>query len=194
MSETVLESVAKVYAEALFDLASESGTNDMIRQEMQTLAELMAKDADFSAFLESPAISRKHKLNVLTKAFSGRFSDLTMNFLAVTAGKARLGLLPVIIPAYMDLEDGRLGQVKGILTTAVALENSERIRYSEQISRALRKKFVLKTKVDPSIIGGMILTVGDKIMDGSILGSLRRVACQLRKNTARETASMILEE
>lgn len=194
MSENETESIAKVYAQALFDLAGERRMNEVVRQEIQALAELIGKDTDLARFLESPAISRDHKTMFLTKVFSGCFSDLMMDFMGVVAAKDRLGFLPVILSEYTDLEDVRMGLVKGTLTTAVALENEERIRYSEQISQALRKTFQLQMKVDPSILGGMILAVGDKIMDGSIRGSLQRMARQLRKKPVQTAASMILEE
>jgi len=194
MSESAKESVAKVYANVLFELAAESRTNETVRREMQALAELIAGNADFAAFLESPAISRGHKKNMLAKVFSGRFSELTMHFLAVAAARDRLGLLPAIIAAYRELEDARTGLVKGTLTTAVPLENAEHLRYAEQIGRALQKKMVLQTKVDPAILGGLILKVGDTLMDGSLWGALQRMARQLRKKPVPAAASMIREE
>jgi len=194
MSESAKEAAAKIYAEVLFELARESQANETVYQEMQALAELITGNADFAAFLESPAVSREYKKNMLAKVFSGRFSDLTMKFLAVTAARDRLGLLPAILSVYKELEDARTGLVKGTLTTAVALENTEHLRYAEQIGRALQKKMVLQTKVDPSNLGGLILKVGDTIMDGSLLGALQRMARQLQKKPVPAAASVILEE
>jgi F-type H+-transporting ATPase subunit delta len=194
MSGNESESIARVYARALFELAVERHLNETVRQEWQALMELTGQEGDFARFLESPSISRKEKTAFFQKVFLDRFSDLMMDFLGVVAAKDRLGLLPVIFSAYTDLEDGRMGLVKGTLTTAVALENGERVRYSEQINRAFRKTFLLKTKVDPSILGGMILTVGDQIIDGSIRGGLQRLGRQMRKNITWETGAWILEE
>jgi F-type H+-transporting ATPase subunit delta len=194
MAEDYRQSVAKVYAEALFSLASECGQNETVLEEINTLADLIEKENDFAVFLASRAISPERKIAVFEKVFGAIFSELMMNFLGVVVKKERVSLLTLIRRSYVDLEDQRAGRVKGTLTTAVALEDGERVRLSEQISRALRKTFSLKTKVDAGILGGMILTVGDRVIDGSIRGSLERMARRFQKNVTLPAVTSILEE
>jgi F-type H+-transporting ATPase subunit delta len=121
---------------------------------------------------------------MLRRVFTDKISDLTMNFLMVLAEKGRLNLIREIQAAYNTLEDQQAGRVKGSLITAVELSSKELHRLSEQINRALRKDVELKTKVDPSILGGLILTVEDTLMDASLRSRLDQLSKKLRLGAA----------
>ena len=185
MAADDIQAIGRVYATAIFELAWESQQADTVRLELAELIEHLDRDEEFVVFLESPAISRDKKKQMLSRVFGDIFTELMTNFLMVLADKDRLALLRPIMQSYADLEDVHAGRVKGRLRTAVPLSKNDEIRLTEQISRALRKTVALQTSVDPSILGGLVLTIGDTLLDGSVRSSLQRFAQQLRQ-TAHE--------
>ncbi len=196
MASDNTNAIALTYAQALFDLAMESQTTDSVRQELGSLVACLEQAPDFTIFLESPSISSAEKLAAIGRIFEGKLTDLIMNFLQIVASRDRLGLLVEIQRCFTGLEDKRVGRVKGTLVTAVELSEKEVVRLTEQIARALRKTVSLNAQVDPSIIGGMVLTIEDTIMDGSIKKSLKRFSQQLRVETVQKlpVASDLIEQ
>ena len=185
MAADNIQAIARVYATAIFELAWESQQTDTFRMELAELIRHLNSQAEFAVFLESPAISRDKKKQTLSRVFGDVFTELMINFLMVLADKDRLALLRPINQSYTDIEDAHAGRVKGHLRTAVPLSKNDEIRLTEQVGRALRKTVSLQTSVDPSILGGLVLTIGDTLMDGSVRSSLQRFAQQLRQ-TAHE--------
>jgi F-type H+-transporting ATPase subunit delta len=178
--------IAGVYASALFELAQEQNLGDAVHQDLEELAQLVETDAELAGFLENPALGHEDKAAVVTKVFHGKVSDLVLNLLMVLAQRDRLALVRDIRVAYNTLEDRHAGRIPGTLVTAVELSKTEQIRLTEQISRALRKTVVLQYAVDPAIIGGMVLTVEDTLLDGSVRCSLRQLGQQLRQEADRQ--------
>lgn len=183
MASDKSQAIAGVYAEALFELAQERGQGESVRQELSNLADLVRADPEWELFLESPAIGREHKIEVVRRVFAERLSDLTGDFLKVLASKDRLALLLEIEKCYLRLEDRQAGRVRGTLTTALELDKKELIRLSEQIGRALHKTVALQNRIDPAIIGGMIISVEDKMIDGSVRRRLQQFSRQARQRT-----------
>jgi F-type H+-transporting ATPase subunit delta len=179
------QAIAKEYAKALFELASQQGQAPAAGEELAAIASLAESNREFGIFLATPAISREQRMQSLARIFSGRVSDLLYNFLMVMARRSRLGLLKDVAGCYQSLEDAAENRVRGTLTTAAAMEVSEQIRVHEQISRAMQKTVSLTDRVDPDIIGGMILTVGGVMMDGSVKRRLEKVAERMRKRGAK---------
>lgn len=176
-------SIAMIYAEAIFELANERQQMQALRTELEQLAQLIEDNPDFKIFLENPVLNRKQKTAVLLRIFENQFSPLMLDFLKVVAAKDRLNLLAEIKNCFGQLEDKQAGRVKGVLTTAVDLSESEKTRLTEQIGQALRKNVTLQYQVDPSIIGGMFLNIEDTIMDASVKGSLQQLTKKLRSQT-----------
>ena len=180
------ESIALVYAEALFELALEKGQAEDLEVEFGHLADLIRDQSEFALFLESPAITTDQKKACLTKAFEGRVSDMFLDFLNVVADKGRLDCLLDMQISFSRLADEKAGRIQGVLTTAVELSKKEQVRLSEKIGRALRKTIELESVVDPSILGGMVLKIGDTLIDGSVKRSLARLRKQLRISGTQE--------
>ncbi|KPK72250.1 MAG: hypothetical protein AMJ79_15820, partial [Phycisphaerae bacterium SM23_30] len=147
------QAVAEVYAEALFELALERQETEQARQELVQLAALIKSQREWALFLECPGVHRSEKGVVIRRVFTGKLSDLMIDFLSVLAEKDRLAALTAIEKCYGELEDKHAGRVKGKLVTAVELDQREQIRLTEQIGRALRKTVALQSRCDPSIIG-----------------------------------------
>ena len=175
-----------VYAAALFELAVERQLTVEVREDLGGLVELLDSDRDWEMFLESPRIGIRDKAAVIKRVLEGKICALTMDFLSVVAAKGRLGGLRAMARHFGELEDIKAGRVKGRLTTAVELDHKEVSRLTEQIGRALRKTVTLEKRCDPAIIGGMILNIGDTVIDGSVQGSLERLSRRLRMKSQRD--------
>ena len=181
--------IGRVYAEALFALSEASRQTKTVRVELDGLAALITDDEDFAAFLASPAIGREQKRASLNKIFASRMSELVMAFLQVANGNERLGLLREVRDAFCDLQDAQAGRIKGTLVTAIELAHDELGRLTEQIGRALRKKVSLEAKVDPEILGGMVVTVGGTVLDASVEKDIQRFSQQLLRRAGQEVRS-----
>ena len=176
-----LESMARPYAEALYELAAERGTVDEIQQELASLGSLGDTLPEWSEFLASPAVSREAKGQVLDRVLGPVVSELMGDFLGVLARKGRLELLGAVRACYSALYDAACHRVRGTLVTAVDLTDEQQRRVTERVSGALGQAVELAARVDAGIIGGMVLTVGDVAMDGSVQRSLERFEGQLQK-------------
>ena len=175
------KAIAMIYAEALFELGHHRQESKKLHLDLKLMAQTVLEHRDLRVFLDSPAINRQQKEESILRIFDGRVGKLTCDFLKVLAGKDRLNLIRQIQNSYEELEDAKAGRIKGTLTTAVELSDNEQSRLGEQVGRALRKDVILQTRVDPAIIGGMVLKVEDTLMDASIKGSLEQFSQKLSR-------------
>lgn len=187
MAADETQSIAMVYAEALFELAEEQELTAEIRQELTDIAALLDANEAFAVFLDTPAVGRDEKTAVIRKVFEGQVTPLMFHFLLILAKKDRLSLIREVRRSFEKLEDAQAGRVKGSLTTAVTLSEQEQSRLREQIGRALRKTVQLQNVVDPTILGGLVLKVEDTVMDLSVRGALE----QSRQNMLEQCAKKL---
>ncbi|MCK5114771.1 MAG: ATP synthase F1 subunit delta [Phycisphaerae bacterium] len=190
MGSDSAQSIGVVYAEALFELAQERQLSSQVRGELEQLAELERENEQWNLFLESPAVRREEKKAAVLRIFSGKVSELTVDFLAVLADKGRLGLLPEIAESFVAMKDQAAGRVRGVITTAVELAQEEQARLAEQISRALQKEVILQAKVDESIIGGMVLKVEDLRFDATVKRKLENFSRKLKERALGQLPSL----
>lgn len=164
----------------MFELALEKKQAEAVQAEFSTLIEIIRSADSFEFFLRSPAISLDAKNETLAKALTGRASDLFMDFLMVVANKDRLDVLVTIYDQYEALLDRYADRVKGALTTAFELSEKEIAKLSKNISQKLSKSVTLEVRVDPAIIGGMVLNIDDTIVDGSVRRRLQLLDRKLK--------------
>jgi len=182
--ETVLdagtERVARVYAEALLDAAARRNQVAEVLEEFASLLEdVFRADPQFEAFLVSGAIGRKPKAAVIHRAFDGRASELFRNFLLVLNDHQRLDTLRDIHAAVRELFDERSGRLRVLVTSAAPLPDDQRERLQQQLQAAYRKEPVLTTQVDPALLGGLVVRVGDWLYDASVRARLDTIRKQL---------------
>ncbi len=171
------ETVARNYAETLLSLARRaddaSGWGVMLRQ----VADAMTADLTLSKFLDSPRIATEQKASVLTRALSDRVPRLFMRFLLTLVRNRRQMLIPEIATEYDTLLDASNGIVHARVTVALAMTDDEHASIGAQLSKIAGKTVVPHVTVDPHILGGVVVRMGDTIMDGSLrrkLATLRR--------------------
>ncbi|HEV3455305.1 MAG TPA: ATP synthase F1 subunit delta [Thermoanaerobaculia bacterium] len=178
--------VARVYARAMLDLAAAQGQEDELLAELQALGEAVAGDPELAAFLASPLVSGEARAEVLEKVFRRRASDLLVDALEVINRKGRLGLLPAIVEAFRGEYRELRGLVDARVTSAVPLSQAQRTSLAAALAKLTGKQPELIERVDPSILGGLVVEVAGEKSDSSLSSRLRDVAMHLAQRAALE--------
>lgn len=160
--------VSRNYAEALLELARRAEDLPGWGKLIQDVANAMEDDPTFRLFLESPKVSEAQKSQVLTEALSDRVPRHFLRFLLALVRKRRQMLIPEVATEYHNLVDVSEGRIHANVTVAREASESERNIIAEQLSRVLGKQAMLHMNVNPAILGGVIVKVGDTVMDGSV--------------------------
>lgn len=174
--------VSKTYGQALFDLALEENALEKILEEEAFIKEVFAKNEELVTLLNHPKISKDEKVKVVENIFKGNISDTMLGFLVIVLNKERYNELNGIF-AYLEdkvREYKNIGVVS--VTTAVPLSDVQKEELTKRLLETTSfKSFEFEYTVDPEIIGGMILRIGDRIVDSSIRTELNEMAKSLTK-------------
>ena len=172
--ETVMEAtgararLARVYAEALLALAQQENAADDVGGELSAVAnEVVGKNPAVAQFLDNPAVTAKTKLPVLGEAF-GNTSELFKKFLHVLAENNRLGHLRDISAAYQAIRDQQAGRVRVVVRSAKPLDDKQKNELQQTLADKLGKQPILNVRVEPELLGGLIVQVGDRVYDTSV--------------------------
>lgn len=171
--------VARNYAEALLALARKADDVPGWGRMMQEVADAVATDAQLRGFLETPRISAEHKTAALGRAFQDRYPRLFVRFLQILVSKGRQRSLGAVASEYAALVDAAAGRVHAQVTLAQAPSDADRDVLAAQLSRRLGRQVVPHVTVNPAILGGVIVRVGDRVMDGSVRRKLAVLRGQL---------------
>lgn len=183
------EAVARVYASALFDLAQSKDQVDTLLEELGDLTAHLKRDADFADFLSTPAVNTAVRGAVIEKLFRGRYGDLLVDSLQVLNNRERLGALGAVAQAYQRLhKDGR-GHVDVHVRTAVPLTDALRTQVRELAGKLAGKQADLVETVDASLLGGLIVQIGDEKFDASVRTRLQTLRSALLERASRELHS-----
>lgn len=172
--------VAKVYSEALFELAEENVSTDDTEKELASLSEIFRAEPDLYKLLSAPTIPDREKADVIEKIFGGKISDTTLDFLCLLTQKGRITELEGIVSAYRRLWCDKSGILEATVTTAVPLTKQQRSKLTEQLTKKYGKKIILSEKTDPDILGGVIVSFGDTMLDGSVRTKLKNLHSELK--------------
>ena len=170
---------ATAYAQSLLQLATEQQTAEAIGQEMAQLKEIVDANPGFREILANPSIGAQEREQLLDRIFRNQVSPLVFNTLGVMNQHGRLGLLDQMAGAYGDLLDEQLGKVEVDVTVAQPLSADQLETARQRISQALKRDAIVHQYVNADIIGGMILRVGDKLIDASVKYQLSAMRDQL---------------
>jgi F-type H+-transporting ATPase subunit delta len=172
--------IARIYAEALLNAADKRGqTQEVLEQLEELVRDVLARDSGFGLFLASAVVGREHKHAALQRAFEGKVNEVLYHFLLVLNDHERLGVLREVAVLMRDLYERRAGRMHVEIVSAVGLDDEQR----ERLRRELRDKFdrepILSTRVDPELLGGLVVKVDDWVYDGSVRARLERIQNQL---------------
>ncbi len=175
-----MEEIAQVYARSLFEVAEERGTTDRVREELGRFTDALQESRELQTFFFSPYFSTEEKKAGLDRAVTGE-DETVRNFLQLLVENHRM---PVVFRVRREVdrlwrEANRLLPVE--ITSAVALDEAISARIGDEIGRQTGREVELRTTVDPEVIGGIVLRVGNSILDASIRTRLEN----LRKQVAQ---------
>jgi F-type H+-transporting ATPase subunit delta len=175
-----MEEIARVYAEALFDVAKENGDLDRVREELGEFADVLSDDREMQVFFFSPYFSSAEKREGLEKAVSGA-SEEFVNFLDLLTEKHRMPLIFRINRQFDEMWKRENRQLDVTLTSAVELDPKVVKDVGAAIEKQTGRSVELDSRVDDGILGGLVLQVGNMVLDASIRNRLEK----LRKSVAR---------
>lgn len=178
--------LGRVYALAILALAEPQGQGEAVLEELAGLAQLVAGDAELELFFASPLIEEEAREEVIEKTFRGRASDLLIDSLQVINRKGRLGQLRAIAEAYRLEYRSLHGLVDARVRTAVPLSTEMRERLRAAIAHFTGKQPDLAEKVDPTLLGGMIVEVAGKKIDTSVSSRLSQLGAGFDRRASQE--------
>ena len=169
--------IARNYAETLLVLATRAQDLRGWGKMLTDVATAMRENPTLRLFLESPKVSASQKSEVIGKAFADRMPRLMLRFFQTLVHHRRQMLIPAIAEEYLNLVDEAEGRIHARVTVAKETDDAGRAAIATHLSRMFGKDVVPHLTVDPSIMGGVVVHVGDTVLDGSVrkrLASLRR--------------------
>jgi F-type H+-transporting ATPase subunit delta len=177
---------ADIYADSLLELADERGLAEPVLAEFASLVEYLRGDAEFAQFLASSVVDVSDRRGVIQRVFTGRLSDLLVNLMLVLNDHGRAGIVPFVYERYKHRFDEQAGRQDVLLTSATALDDAQRDQIRTVLSTMLGRQAVLVEQVDPAILGGLVVKIGDRQYDGSLLRGLARLRESLVERGGRE--------
>jgi ATP synthase F1 delta subunit len=172
---------ARRYAQALLLAAVKAGELDRVEAEVQSLSDLFARTPQLVKFLMQPLVPFSEKERLLRQRLQGRLSPVTLNFLLTVVKHKRADAFEHIARVFEELVREYRGEVVAEVTSAVPLTEYERTITLQRLQEITGKRVLLSERVDPSIIGGMRIIVGNKLLDLSLRGHLERIREHLRQ-------------
>lgn len=173
--------VARSYAEALFDLGERHGAHDDMAQGLAAMSALLESDPRIRGFLETPKLSVEDKRAALRSALSGRVSPMFLNFVLVVLRKRRQRLLHEIGDAYRVLLDEKLGRLHVDVQLAHEADAELERQIVDELTRIFGRTVIPTFSVDPSLMGGILVRAGDQVLDGSLKHRLISLRHQLHE-------------
>lgn len=189
-SKKASSTVSKRYASALLDLALEKKRLDKVASDLNDLQSMVAESSMLSILIHSPLVSKAQKANgLMAIAEKAGFDKLTKNFLGVLIHNGRLSALGAVIAAFEYAIAQQRGEITVNVEVAQDMSKEQQAELQKTISKAIGSDVTLKLKVEPSILGGMIVTVGSHMVDDSVARKLERLqAAMSRQSNINEAA------
>lgn len=180
MSNTRL---AARYATPILELADEQGVLEEVKNDMKMFLDLCKSNRDLALMLKSPIIPHLKKAAILKSIFGKKVSKLTLDAFEVITRKNRESYMPQIAQVFLEKYNIKKGIQEVTLTTAAPLSENLRKEFSEFVKKISNKESLINEKVDPDLIGGYLLKMGDQQLDESISGHLKELELKFRNET-----------
>lgn len=182
--DTDQQQIGVVYAKAFLEFGKEGGKLDKLVDELDAVVTAVNETPGFKDALESPRISFDKKSSLLDKAFGKKVDKGLVDFLKVVGGKNRFDCLGAILGSARKMQDEISGRVQAVLTSATAVDQGVKDKIAKKLSDVLGKTVNLDSVVDPDIIGGVVVRIGDTVYDASVVNQLEQVRVKAVKKAA----------
>jgi F-type H+-transporting ATPase subunit delta len=173
--------IAKRYAKPILELAEEKKQLEQVKSDMELFNSLCEQNKDLVNLLKSPIIAHLKKAEILKKMFGGKMNDLTLSAFDIITRKNRESVLPDIAREFLTMYNTKMGFEQASVTTTFPLDASLRKAFTSVVKDITGKTPVLEELVDPSLIGGYTLKLGDRQIDESVSGKLKDLKLKFLK-------------
>jgi len=173
MSASATSGASGRYASAIFDLGKDSNALDALEGDLNQMKTAIDGNADLTYLMESPAFSRENQQKALSAVMDKMgVSDLTKRFVGLMISKGRLAMLPGAIAGFQERLADHRGQVVAEVTSAQPLSDAQRDALAAKLKNAFDKDVKIDDSVDPSLLGGLVVKIGSKMIDTSLRAKL----------------------
>lgn len=181
MSSETTGAIAQRYAAALFELAEQQNALDQVAADLKAFRDMAAGSDDLTRLLRSPVIGRDAQTRAITAvAQQAGFSDLTRRFLGTLAANRRLFAVSGIIGAYLERLAAKRGEVTATVMAAAKLTDKQLASLTETLKAAVGGAVAVDVKVDPSLLGGLVVRVGSRMIDNSLRTKLQHLQLAMK--------------
>ncbi len=186
MSEGTAARLAETYARSLLELAQQARLVDDVEADLEVLSAVLDREPGFHAFLASPYFAEETKRDLVRRTLERALHPMTLHFLFVAIDHDRGRLLPQMIERYRRLYRALRGYLTVTAVVARPLRDDQKAKLSQDLADAMRTRVDLDVRVDPSLLGGVILRYGDHMLDNSIRGRLARTVGRITDPQRRQ--------
>ncbi len=180
MNTLSLTEIAEPYAQALMSLAQSDKMTDQIGEDTRSLLALLGESEDFRLLISSPLVEASKKKAVIGQVVQGQVQPYTLSFLMLLVDRGRVMVLPEICKQYQTLLRQLKQAVLAEVTSAVELSDEQKEAIRQKVRATTQASEVeLETRVDPELLGGVIIKVGSQVFDASLRGQLRKIGLKL---------------
>ncbi len=162
--------IGKRYAEALYEVALELDKLEEFKEEIKAISQVLENEPKLKTIFEHPKLSKNEKKDIVDSIFKGRVSQEVLNLCYILVDKGRETHLADVSEEYIKLSNEKQGIVEAVAITAVHMNDEEMKKLEDKLSKNLGKKVLLSNVIDSTVIGGVLVKIGDKIIDASIKG------------------------
>lgn len=169
------ELVLRPYATALFEIAQEQNAMSEFAEQVNVVIDTIEENSEFTELLLHPKITQDEKIALINKVFKDKILDEITGILTIIVRKGRQNVLIEILEAFLAMVNDYLGIVKATVTSAVELNQKQLTQIKSKIQSTTDKDVELEAVVNKSLIGGMVIRVGDNVVDASIAGRMQEL-------------------
>jgi len=174
-----IEMVHKVYARALVDLALEQGSLDEVASEMAQLEQVINREPKIALLMSAPTLNNEQRQAILENIFKGRVNPIIYQFFVVLNRKGQLGRAPATILAFRDVYGQQYGVVEVDAYVANAIDQARKEAIEKMVGGILGRDVAVQVYVQPELIGGIRLRIGDQLIDATVISRLQRMKQQI---------------
>lgn len=160
--------ISKTYATAIFEAAVEENILESVKEELNAVSEIFETNPDFFEFYNTPKITISERKQIIENIFVGKVSDYVLNFLKILLDKRRTFHIKDIVADFNQIYDDHSGIVEAIVKSARELSDSEKETLRGKLEEISGKKVKLRNVIDTELIGGLYVSMGNQVIDGSI--------------------------
>ena len=167
--------VASRYAKSLIDLAEEQSSVEAVKADIESFVNVVRQNSQLQAVLKNPIIGIDKKKAIINQLFGPNSSKVVLSFFNIVVAKGRSEVLYATAKEFMNEYNRRKGVMTAVVTSAAPLTEQQKSQISALVVEATKAQIVLESRIDPNLIGGFVLKVGDRQVDASISSRLNRL-------------------